>query len=123
MDSPHALSFDVLIESPLWNGAPGAETTLRRALATAAAMLSTTRAELAIVLTDDSAVRELNRQWRGIDRPTNVLSFPARQLPHAAPAGQASSEPVPLGDIVIAYETTVQEARNESKSLDDHLAH
>ena len=35
------------------------------------------RAELAIVLTDDSAIRALNRDWRGIDKPTNVLSFPA----------------------------------------------
>src|SRR5688500_6319588 len=107
MDTPpDALSIDVIVQSPLWAAEPGAEAAVRSALAVAAATQSTSPAELAIVLTDDSAIRALNREWRGIDRPTNVLSFPARP-------GRA--EPVLLGDIVIAFETTMQEARSESK--------
>jgi probable rRNA maturation factor len=115
MDTPpDALSIDVIVQSPLWAAEPGAEAAVRSALAVAAATQSTSPAELAIVLTDDSAIRALNREWRGIDRPTNVLSFPARP-------GRA--EPVLLGDIVIAFETTMQEARSESKRFEHHLVH
>jgi probable rRNA maturation factor len=122
--APDTLSVDIIVESPLWDGAPGAKQAVRRALATAASMLSTRPAELAIVLTDDSAIRALNRVWRGIDRPTNVLSFPVRPLPSSL-AGVPAVATLPrlLGDIVIAFETTAQEARTETKTFEDHLAH
>ena len=114
-----ALSIAVIVESPLWETQPGAEAVIRRALGEAGAILSTSAAELAIVLTDDSAIGALNREWRGVDGPTNVLSFPVRQpAPIAEPA-----MPNMLGDIVIAFETTTQEARTESKRFEDHLAH
>jgi len=120
---PEALSIDIVVESPLWAAQPGAEAILRRALGAAAAMLSTRPAELAIVLTDDSAIRGLNRHWRRIDAATNVLSFPV-QRPQALAAEPApSAPPVLLGDIVIAFETTMAEARSESKQFEDHLAH
>lgn len=72
--------------------------------------------EATILLTDDAAVRELNRTWRGIDRPTNVLSFPSNAPP--PPGG-----PRHLGDIALAHETCEREAVSEGKSLDDHVAH
>ena len=113
--SADALSIDISVESPLWAAQLEAEQVVRRALGAAASLLSTKGAELAIVLTDDSAIRALNRQWRGVDRPTNVLSFPARPVVPALP--------VCLGDIVIAFETTMGEARSESKRFEHHLAH
>ena len=60
-------------------------------------------AELAVMLTDDAGIRTLNSNWRGIDKPTNVLSFPALQ-----PTGGSGPDDAPrmLGDIAIAYETT-----------------
>jgi probable rRNA maturation factor len=122
MGSPNALSIDVIVESSLWEAQPGAEAVLRKAVVEAAAMLSTMSAELAIVLTDDSAIRVLNRVWRGTDKPTNVLSFPVRQ-PDRAVDAETAGLPRLLGDVVIAFETTTQEARNESKRFDDHLAH
>ena len=70
------------------------------------------------MLTDDSAIHALNRDWRGHDAPTNVLSFPAQPLRGRKPAPAAS-----LGDIVIAFETTRREAAAEGKPLKDHLAH
>jgi len=73
--------IDIMIESPLWKSHRGLKTLLRRAVAETAALLPMTQGELAIVLTDDSAIRALNRTWRGKDEPTNVLSFPARPLP------------------------------------------
>ena len=82
-----------------------------------AAMASTSDGELAIVLTDDSAIRALNRDWRGKDEPTNVLSFPAKE------ARTGDDAPRMLGDIVIAYETAAREAEIEGKPLMHHVAH
>lgn len=65
-----------------------------------------------VLLTDDEALRELNRTFRGQDKPTNVLSFPA--APSAAPH---------LGDIALGYETCAREAAEQGKALADHLKH
>jgi probable rRNA maturation factor len=108
--------IDVQTQSPLWKAQPLAEQTVRDAVAAAAAALSTGDGEVSIVLTDDSAIAHLNRDWRGIDKPTNVLSFPA--------AGYKASEGAHfLGDIVIAYETLVQECDDEDRIFLHHLAH
>jgi len=69
---------------------------------------------------DDTGIRTLNSNWRGIDKPTNVLSFPALQ-----PSGPRGPDDAPrmLGDIAIAYETTRREADDEQKPFDHHLSH
>lgn len=67
-----------------------------------------------IVLTDDEEMQELNRTWRGKDAPTNVLSFPLEE---------EVSEPGLLGDVVLAYETTLKEAREANLALADHVSH
>jgi probable rRNA maturation factor len=110
-------AIDIVVQSPLWQAEPASEKTLRRAIDAAAAAVSTSAAELAVVLSDDSAIRLLNRDWRGIDGPTNVLSFPAKR------ARVRGAPPAPLGDIVIAYETTAAEAAAEGKPFLHHLAH
>ena len=69
--------IDIQMQSPLWEAQPLADATVREAIAAAASALSTAGGEVSIVLADDSAIRVLNRDWRGIDKPTNVLSFPA----------------------------------------------
>jgi probable rRNA maturation factor len=74
-------------------------------------------AELSIVLGDDALVHVLNRQWRGEDKPTNVLSFPQRTA--ALPA----DAPRLLGDIVLAFETVAAEATAQGKPLAHHLCH
>jgi probable rRNA maturation factor len=106
--------LDVLVEAAPWNEHRALRSLLSRAVAAAAAELSTSAAELAIVLTDDSAIRVLNRKWRGIDAPTNVLSFPA-ELPDGTPQL--------LGDIVLAYQTVAREARRDGKPFAHHVAH
>jgi probable rRNA maturation factor len=72
------------------------------------------------MLTDDAGIRTLNSNWRGIDKPTNVLSFPALQ-----PTGDSGPDDAPrmLGDIAIAYQTTRKEADDEHKPFDHHLSH
>ena len=108
---------DVLIRSARWKREPRAAAIVRKAIATAAQAASTPRAELAIVLADDSTVRALNRNWRKIDAPTNVLSFPGE------PAHGGPKTPRHLGDIVIAFQTVAREAKAEDKPFRHHLAH
>jgi probable rRNA maturation factor len=95
---------------------------VRRIIA-AAAPARMRGAELSVTLTNDRAIGALNRQWRGRDQPTNVLSFPTPR-PAAKPTGKSGHAGAHhLGDIVIAYETTAREARDEGKPFDHHLAH
>jgi len=109
--------IDVIVEAPQWDTADGAEAAMRRALTEAAIATGTDFKDrtLAVLLTDDASVRRLNAQWRHIDKPTNVLSFP--------PAPHQQGPVKSLGDIAIAFETTAREATEEGKPFADHLAH
>jgi probable rRNA maturation factor len=109
-----APSIDVVIESARWKHAPRAARVVRRAIG-AATPARARNAELSVILTSDRAIRSLNRRWRGRDKSTNVLSFPAPTPARGAPRH--------LGDIVLAYETVAREARAEGKPLDHHIAH
>ena len=91
-----------------------AEQALRTALDQSKATV-TGPAEVSLVLTDDAEQRGLNRDWRGIDKSTNVLSFPQIE-----PFGPVSGL---LGDIILARETVVQEATEQGVSFDDHFTH
>jgi probable rRNA maturation factor len=68
-----------------------------------------------VLVEDDAAIRELNRRWRGVDKPTNVLSFPAAAAPSIAPRH--------IGDIAISYETTIREAEAQARPFAHHLTH
>jgi probable rRNA maturation factor len=107
-----APEIDIQMASPLWAAQPRAEETVRAAI-TAAASARKAKGEVSVLLTDDASIRILNRDWRKIDKPTNVLSFPA--------AEQADAKL--LGDIVIAYETLAREAEDEKRDFLHHLAH
>jgi probable rRNA maturation factor len=113
---------EVLVVADCWQTEPDAETVIHRAIEAAAEIVDADvgEAELAVMLTDDSGIRTLNGNWRGIDKPTNVLSFPALQPTGAGGTGDA---PRMLGDIAIAYETTRKEADDEQKPFDHHLSH
>ena len=110
---------DIVMASPRWRAAPGVARPIRRAIAAALVGTQTAiqdGAEVSVQLADDATVRALNARWRGVDRTTNVLSFPA-----AAPALVGSS-PM-LGDIVLAFETIEREALLDDKNLADHAIH
>jgi probable rRNA maturation factor len=113
---------EVLVVADCWQTEPDAEAVIQRAIAAAAQMTDAGdgEAELAVMLTDDAGIRTLNSNWRDIDKPTNVLSFPA--LPPTG-AGGPDDAPRMLGDIAIAYETTRREADDEQKPFDHHLSH
>ena len=71
---------------------------------------------VSLLFTDDAAVQILNRDWRGQDKPTNVLSFPAGDSP-------VETEIEFLGDIALALETIAREAADEGKTFDHHTTH
>ncbi|MGV8997552.1 MAG: rRNA maturation RNase YbeY [Parvibaculaceae bacterium] len=81
-------------------------------------------AELCVVLADDNFVQELNKTWRGQDKPTNVLSFPTGGIPFAV-GGEPLIDMGPhlLGDVVLALETIAREAADQKKTFSHHLAH
>jgi probable rRNA maturation factor len=114
--------IDVVIASARWRKAPHAVRLVRRVIASAAPARAR-KAELSVILTADRAIGALNRQWRGQDKPTNVLSFPTPKLVSKPASTSRRSGAHHLGDIVIAYETTAKEARAEGKPFDHHLAH
>jgi len=95
--------------------------------ATAAAVLTeclTTAAatvELGLTLADDDTVRTLNRDHRGQDKPTNVLSFPLVDGGGFEP--EAPGAPLLLGDVILAYGTVAREAAEQGKHLADHAVH
>jgi probable rRNA maturation factor len=91
-----------------------AEEAVREALKQSKATV-TGASELSVVLTDDAEQQGLNRDWRGIDKATNVLSFPQIE-----PFGPVSGI---LGDIILARETLEREAQEQGVSFEDHFTH
>jgi probable rRNA maturation factor len=112
------IAIDLAVESDRWSAIGDAKALAQRAVdaAFAGVPVMGESVEISILLADDAAVRDLNRAWRGKDKPTNVLSFPANPQP-GVPG------PQPLGDIALAFETVAGEAQAEGKTLADHAAH
>jgi probable rRNA maturation factor len=122
MALPALPETEVLIVADCWGAESDAEAIVHRAIEAAAAFVDadTGDAELAVMLTDDAGIRTLNKNWRGQDKPTNVLSFPALQ---PSTGREPDDAPRMLGDIAIAYETTRREADDEQKPFGHHLSH
>jgi probable rRNA maturation factor len=84
-------------------------------------------ADLSILLVGDRAIRRINRRWRGVDRATDVLSFPAAPIPLRARGGAALPPGWTLGDVVISLDTASRRARRDGRALsaelDRYLAH
>ena len=123
MDSDSSHTTEVTVEAETWQSTVTdpvgiAKRAVAAALDTAAASLPGPP-EVSVLLADDARVRELNRDWRGKDRPTNVLSFPAWEPGTPVPG----DGPLPLGDIAVALETVLREAAAEGKTPEAHLAH
>ncbi|MCA0400961.1 MAG: rRNA maturation RNase YbeY [Proteobacteria bacterium] len=107
--------IEIVTEAEGWERIADCEAIIRRAVAAALEAGGARAGEITLLLADDARVHALNRDYRGFDKPTNVLSFPAATMPgDEAPA---------LGDIALAFETCAREAREEGKELPDHLTH
>ncbi len=126
------IEADVHISSPLWGASVDWQTLCDDALAAAlaetpfAALTTGERTvEVAVQLADDAAVHGLNRQWRGKDAPTNVLSFPQLDGDDLATISQlAGAGPeILLGDIILAQETCAREAAEKTVPINVHASH
>ena len=114
-----SVTVDLSVESPQWSSLHDLPGLARRAIEAAAAESEpdlSPSGEVSCLFCDDQTIRSLNARWRGIDKATNVLSFPAA-------ASGNSGEGVLLGDIVLAFETVEREAALESKPLEAHVLH
>ena len=122
-----ACTIDVILACPGWTRLCPRSESLARGAAELALARGTTAlrlawhstVELGITLADAAHQRQLNRDYRGWDKPTNVLAFPMWELGTWLLPGA----PVLLGDVVLAMETVAQEAAEQKKPIGDHLVH
>ena len=98
-----------MVEDRKWNARKGLGVRLRKAAALALAR-GKGKGALTILLSSDRKLHTLNVTFRGKDKPTNVLSFPAR-------------DDLYLGDVAMAYGVTAKEAREQKKPFTDHATH
>lgn len=106
------ISFDLLVEDDSWGALGNLEALCRKAFDAAAAVAPVSEGNLAVLLSDDAALQALNRDFRGKDKATDVLSFPS--LPMDRPF---------LGDIAVAHGVSRRDADLQGKSVADHLVH
>ena len=114
------MTVSIEVEDDAWCALTGLEELARTAVTSALAGASRngTPCQVALLFTDDDAIAQINAEWRGKDKPTNVLSFPTPDdMP--LPAGEAR----PLGDIVLAHGVIAREAAEQGKTLRDHTTH
>ena len=129
---PANIIVSIVIEQPRWRdvdfGVPLEnllETLVKTTLlSTAPPVLSVAdNIDVSLSLMDDEMIHHINKEYRGHDKPTNVLSFPQLQPQEVRLAEVKNSAFLPLGDILIALETIEREAKEQSKDLQSHLAH
>jgi probable rRNA maturation factor len=116
-----SLEIDIVRHSVLWDGIKVSDEALSRAARASFLAVPATRdppREVTLVLSDDEEMLQLNRAWRGKDAPTNVLAFPAGE-----PFGETHGEAAPLGDVVLAAETVIEEAKLKGIPAVDHATH
>jgi probable rRNA maturation factor len=101
--------IDIVIADKSWRK-PGLAARLEAAAALALKHQKKPKANLTLLLTDDAQLKDLNRTFRGKNKPTNVLSFPSEERGY-------------LGDVALAYGVTAREAKSGKKTLPDHASH
>jgi len=105
------ITIDLIVEEAGWDAVPDLAALCDRAFAAGAAV-EPAEGTVSLLLADDVALHELNRDFRGKDKPTDVLSFPAHEM----------DRPL-LGDIAVALGVSVRDADAQGVSLADHLTH
>jgi len=119
-DPAPPIDFDLTVEAGDWPEETALAALVEQAITATFTELSPARpgeSELGVIFTDDAHIRELNAGWRGKDKATNVLSFPA------FPETKSGPLPPLLGDIVLAAETVAGEAALEDKPFENHISH
>jgi probable rRNA maturation factor len=109
------LTLDVRVADDRWLVLEDVDAFVAHVLSLSAGRLAT-GGEVAILLTNDAEMHALNKQWRGMDKPTDVLSFPGE-------GPEIPGQPQYLGDIAIGYETALRDAGTMGRPFEGHIAH
>lgn len=109
------LSIDIRVADPRWEGIGDMDALAAHVLGLASAHVKQ-GGEIAVLLTDDVEMHALNKQWRGVDKPTDVLSFPSDQP-------KIPEQPQYLGDIAISYDIAVKDAESMGRPVEAHVSH
>lgn len=109
------MTIDLRIADARWGVLGDCDHFAAHVLGLAAARMSAA-GEVAILLTDDAEMHALNKQWRGMDKPTDVLSFPGD-------GPEIPGQPQYLGDIAIGYDTALRDAEAMGRPFEAHMAH
>ena len=105
------IDLALIKEGEVWSALDDVDALCQRAF-DVAAKFAPAEGTVSLLLTEDSVLQKLNRDFRGKDKPTDVLSFPALDI----------DRPL-LGDIAVAYGTATRDAALQGKTLSDHLTH
>lgn len=105
------IDLALIMEGEVWSALEDADALCRRAFA-AGAEQEPAKGLVSVLLADDDELRRLNLEFRGKDKPTDVLSFPAMEM----------DRPL-LGDIAVAHGVAARDAAAQGKTLADHLTH
>lgn len=136
-NEPTELSRRISVEStimdPSWDDQKDVVGNIKKTVETAihhAKLLPNTHdknLEVSLALANDDLIRVLNKEYRNIDKATNVLSFAQHDDTDEDDFSQAHEEARPdtylLGDIILSYETIVKEAQEQNKTIYDHTMH
>jgi probable rRNA maturation factor len=109
------LSIDLRIADPRWESLGDVDAFAAHVLALASARMKK-GGEIAILMTDDAEMQALNSQWRGKDKPTDVLSFPSD-------GPEIPGQPQHLGDVALGYETALRDAEAMKRPFEAHVSH
>lgn len=109
------MNLEITIEDKDWKTVPNLRKLTRAAIKAA---LVDDDISISVLFTSDAEISDINKQWRGKAKPTNVLSFPV-----SAETPVPKGEPRPLGDIVMAYGAILREATEQKKPVANHVSH
>jgi probable rRNA maturation factor len=111
-----SLSVDLRVADSRWEEALGdLDRFARRVLGRGAAVLNI-GGEMSVLMTDDAEMQDLNRRWRNLDKPTDVLSFPSD-------GPEIPGQPKHLGDIALGFETAFSDAQTMNRPFEAHVGH
>lgn len=117
---PLKVTFDIAQTSKRWSAADvrAVKKAVKKTLEHQLGKIKN-RVSVSITFGTNNQIQKINHEWRGKNKPTNVLSFPSGELENAAEYPEKIA--LPLGDIVLAYETCAAESKNFNIKFTHHI--
>lgn len=127
-DSPMGIDLQIDVAVPLWDKIPSLHALVKEAVGVALhySGYPLSLMELSCKFTNNAESQQYNAEYRGQNKPTNVLSFPniePQMYDDAFSFAEVGGPRVMLGDVLFAYETIANEAQSQDKTIEHHLSH